>query len=103
MKPLTKTLTAAAAILLIAGCTAIAADTPTETQATPQGWYPGWRHEQMIKARQDGTLQPGFGPGMMGRRGGFGPGMGFGPGATADPASLPPWCPYRTQAPAPTK
>ncbi|MGE5503015.1 MAG: hypothetical protein ACM31L_01200 [Actinomycetota bacterium] len=128
MKTLTKTLTAVAAVLIVAGCTANAADTPNQTG--PQGWQPGWRHEQMVKAWQDGTFQ-GPGPGMRGpmmmRAGwggqGMGPGMGFGPGggpgggrgpgagvgpgagpgANVDPSTLPPWCPYRTQAPADAK
>lgn len=88
MKTVANTLVALAAVVLVAGCAAGAAD-------TEQTWTPGWRHEQMVKALQDGKAVP---RPMMMRGPGFGPGSGRGPAALTadgriDPAALPPWCP----------
>ncbi|MBI3445739.1 MAG: hypothetical protein HY055_10360 [Magnetospirillum sp.] len=101
MKTVFKTIAAIAALGFVAACTAEAAD-PAPPQ---QGWGPGWRHEQMVKAIKDGSFVPGSGP-MMG--GAWGPGQGFGPGqgrgymaaaigpdGKIDPAKLPANCPLR--------
>lgn len=100
MKTVFKTLAALATVTLVAACAAYAAD-----QTTPQTWTPGWRHEQMVKAFQDGTATPGFGPGRMMRAGGGpgygrgmmgqGPGFAVGPDGKIDPTKLPEGCPYR--------
>lgn len=103
MKTTLKALSVFAGLLLLAGCAANAGDTPNQT-ACP-GYGPGWRQEQMIQARQDGTAPPC----RMGMRGqGFGPGQGMGmrgPGpaalnadGTVDTTKLPAWCPYATKA-----
>lgn len=109
MKTVFKTLTALTAVAVLAACAAIAAE-----PATPQAWTPGWRHEQMVKAVQDGTVTPGngpgFGPGRM-MSAGYGPGMGrgmmaaaLGPDGKIDPSKLPEGCPYRQAVPGtPTK
>ena len=95
MKTLFKTLATITAVTLVAAC-AYAAD-----QTTPQTWTPGWRHEQMVKAFQDGTATPGFGPGMMMRAGygpgrmGQGPAWAIGPDGKIDPSKLPEGCPLR--------
>jgi hypothetical protein len=101
MKIILKTLAAFAALAFVASCAASAAD-----QSTPQTWGPGWRHEQMLKAQQDGTFTPGQGPGF-GRGPGFGPGYGRGMMAAAigpdgkidaskvDLTKLPADCPMR--------
>ncbi|MBR9971900.1 hypothetical protein [Magnetospirillum sulfuroxidans] len=101
-----KTIAVFVGLLLLAGCAANADDTPTKTNA---GYGPGWRHEQMMQARANGTFTPGpmmAAPGqMIGRGQGFGPGMrGYGPPVDAngnvDTSKLPAWCPYADQAPA---
>lgn len=103
MNTITKFLAASAAVLVLAGCSAVAEE-KTATPATG----PGWRHEQMVKAWEKGEMP---GPMMMQGRGGMGPGMmrGAGPGAQAlgpdgkvDTSKLPPWCPLST-APDATK
>lgn len=98
MKTILKTLTALAAIAFVASCTAQAADPATPTQ----GWGPGWRHEQMVKAYKDGTFTPGQGPGygrgMWGGGPGFGRGMmaaAIGPDGKVDTSKLPVDCPMR--------
>ncbi|MBF0325667.1 hypothetical protein [Magnetospirillum moscoviense] len=102
MKTLTKTIAAFAGLLLLAGCAAAAEDT-TPKNVGP-GYGPGWRHEEMIKARQSGQFGPG--PMMMNRA--AAPGQTFGPGrmgpplnadGTVDTTKLPAWCPYNQQAP----
>lgn len=100
MKTIFKTLAGLALVTSVAACAALAADsTPTQ----PQAWTPGWRHEQMVKARQDGTFTPGPGPGMMMRGGGPGYGRAMmanaiGPDGKVDPTKLPEGCPYRQAA-----
>ena len=96
MKTVFKSLAAIAALGFVAACTAEAAD-----PATTQGWGPGWRHEQMVKAVKDGTFVPGSGP-MMARGwgSGGGPGRGYmaaaiGPDGKIDPTKLPEQCPMR--------
>lgn len=106
MKTMLKTLTALAALGIVAAFAVQAADQPT----TPQTWGPGWRHEQMLKSIQDGTFTPGQGRGY-GMRGGGGAGYGMmgggpgygrgfmaaavGPDGKIDPAKLPTNCPAR--------
>lgn len=94
MKTVSKLLISVAILGAMAVGVAAAAD-----QAAPQTWTPGWRHEQMLKAVQDGTVTPGTGPGF-GR--GMGPGMrggmmaaAIGPDGKVDPAKLPEFCPMR--------
>lgn len=122
MKTTMKTIAVFAGLLLLAGCTANAGDTPTNV--TCPGYGPGWRHEQMVQARADGSAQPcpmamrgqGFGPGQgqgpgLGQGPGFGqgPGMmrGFGPptnaDGTIDTSKLPAWCPYATKTDTPAQ
>jgi len=98
MKTILKTLAALAAVAVVASCTANAADQST----TQQGWGPGWRHEQMVKAYKDGTFTPGQGPGYGRGMWGGGPGMGrgmmasaVGPDGKIDPTKLPADCPMR--------
>ncbi len=96
MKTIFKLLTGIAIVGTVAACTALAADT---TPSSSQTWGPGWRHEQMVKARQDGTFTPGPGPGFFqGQRPGYGRGMmaaAIGPDGKIDPTKLPEGCPYR--------
>jgi hypothetical protein len=97
MKTILKTLAAFAALAFVASCAASAADQPTQ-----QTWGPGWRHEQILKAQQDGTFVPGQGPGF-GRGPGYGRGMmaaAIGPDGKIDAskvdwAKLPADCPMR--------
>ncbi len=98
MKTLTKTIAAFAGLLLLAGCAATAAEDTTPKAAGP-GYGPGWRHEEMIKARQSGQ----FGPGQMMMNRVAADGQTFGPGrkgpplnadGTVDTTKLPPGCPY---------
>ncbi|CAA7627019.1 hypothetical protein [Magnetospirillum sp. SS-4] len=98
MKTVFKVLAGLALVTTVAACTALAADPPAATQT----WTPGWRHEQMVQARQDGTFTPG--PGMVMRGGGPGYGRGMmaaviGPDGKIDPTQLPEGCPYRQAVP----
>jgi hypothetical protein len=102
MKTLTKTLALLSAVLLVAGCA-------VNTAEAEQAWTPGWRHEQMMKAFQDGKAAPGP---MMMRRAGYGPGWAAGAGrgpvapaadAKLDPTTLPPGCPFNQPKPDTTK
>lgn len=97
MKTMMKTLTAMAAILLIGGCSAVAADQPVTT-ATPAAatteapaFKPGWRHEQMVQAMKDGkdVRMPMM---MMHRMGGRHAAMVA--DGKIDPATLPQGCPF---------
>ncbi|HSV29354.1 MAG TPA: hypothetical protein VLL76_07340 [Candidatus Omnitrophota bacterium] len=95
MKTLSKTVLALSGLLLLAGCSALAED--TTPKAVGPGYGPGWRHEQMVQARQNGQLPPAAmmrGPGMMR---GQGPGAAaIGPDGKVDTSKLPAWCPYNT-------
>ncbi|OAN46788.1 hypothetical protein A6A04_06530 [Paramagnetospirillum marisnigri] len=103
MKTMFKLIAGLGLITIVAACTAQAAD-PTPAQS----WTPGWRHEQMVKAMQDGTFTPGqgFGPGYgRGQGPGYGRGMGgpgfaaaIGPDGKIDPDKLPVGCPMRQAA-----
>jgi len=93
MKTLTKTIAAFAGLLLLAGCSAAAEDAAPKTAAPAYG--PGWRHEQMMQARQDGKSGPG--PMMMQRTGRMGPPLNA--DGTVDTTRLPDWCPYKQPAP----
>lgn len=94
---------ALAALLLVSGCTAANADDTAKTTAPAYG--PGWRHEQMVQARTQGTLPPA----MMAARGpGMGMGMMMGRGlggpplkadGTIDTAKLPDGCPLKVATP----
>ena len=100
MKTTWKTIAVFTGLLLLAGCAALADDTPAKTSTPAYG--PGWRHEQMLNARQNGQMPYGYGRMMMVRGQGYGPGMrGFGPAmnadGTIDTSKLPPWCPYADQ------
>lgn len=96
-----KIATALAALLLITGCSAAAEDTTTKAIAPTYG--PGWRHEQMMQARNQGQLPPamianggpGYRMGMMAGRGG----PPLKADGTIDTTQLPPWCPLKTPAP----
>lgn len=97
MKTISKTIAVFTGLVLLAGCTAFADDTPTKTSVRVYG--PGWRHEQMMQSRQDGTLP--YGRMMMVRGQGYGPGMrgaalAMNADGTIDTTKLPPWCPYGT-------
>lgn len=92
---------ALAALLLVSGCTAASADDAAKTAAPAYG--PGWRHEQMMQARTQGTLPPammaarGPGMGMMMGRGMAGPPLKA--DGTIDTAKLPDGCPLKTATP----
>jgi hypothetical protein len=95
-----KIVAALAGLLILGGCTAAAEDAPTKA-ATP-AYGPGWRHEQMMKAWNNGQTPPAM-MAMLGQGQGQGPGFGMGRGGppqkadgTIDPSQLPAWCPMRT-------
>ncbi|MBI5163826.1 MAG: hypothetical protein HY985_07980 [Magnetospirillum sp.] len=96
MKTLMKTVAALAGVLVVSGCAATAQE-PTP----PQAYGPGWRHQQMMAAWQDGKAPPA--PMMMMR--GRGPGMmAVGPDGKIDLTKLPPGCPYaQAQQPGPAQ
>lgn len=93
MNTLMKTMAAVAGLLLLSGCAANAQDD------TATNYGPGWRHQQMAEAWQNGERGPG--PMMMRSkmRGEMrGPGrMALNPDGTVDTTKLPEWCPYATE------
>lgn len=92
-----------AVLLTVAATIAIAQDVSTIAQ-TPS-WGPGWRHQQMMQARQASTPPTAWmaqrGPGMgMGLGTGLGQGRGFAglprnADGTIDTSQLPAWCPLK--------
>lgn len=100
MKTTWKALTIFAGMLLVAGC-AFASDAPPP-KANTTTYGPGWRYEQMMQARANGTVPM---RARMGRGMGYGPGYGYGYRAAVDASGnidttkLPPWCPYATKSP----
>lgn len=103
MNTLMKTMAAVAGLLLLSGCAANAQDD------TATNFGPGWRHQQMTEAWENGERGPGqmmmqskmrgeMRAGGPGRNTKGGPGrMALNPDGTVDTTKLPEWCPYATE------